>query len=271
MATVDQIKNSAVVTRTRLEIGSFFKTSGTNSNFMFDVGTTINNVQLIEIRGINFVNVVNNVDINNNGFNWIDSLGVTHFNQIPIGNYDDTSLCDAITNVLNTNTTAIDFYTCEIDRVNTTFVIINGVAGTTFDLLFGVSADESIGKDIGFGVSNYRGITSQRGPQLLNLTATKGLYIGSTTISEGSSDVFQVSNGASNIISRYNLAGFFGDTIRDLSIISIKEDDISIKEIDFRLLDDSGTEIIMPSDPTHDYFSITLDIYSGIFDLTYYD
>ena len=269
MATIDQIRNSSVVTKRTIEIDSVFKTSGTNARFIFDIGVTINNVQLVDIRGIHFINVVNNVDINNNKLNWVDGLGVTHFSTIPSGNYDDATLCDALSILFDDETTAIEFYTCNVDKVNTTFVIANGV-GNTFDLLFGISG-ESIGPTIGFGVTNYYGIASQTGLEILNLTATKGLYIGSTSLRENATDIYQVSNGASHILNRYDVAGFFGDTIRDTGLISIKQSNNSLRELDFRLLDDAGVEILMPIDNNNDYFSITLDIYSGIFDLTYYD
>jgi hypothetical protein len=270
MATVDQIRNSAVVTKRTVEIDSLFKTSGTNSNFIFDMGVTIDNVQLIDIKGIHFVNVINNIDINHNKLNWVDGLGVTHFSVLPIGNYDDSTLCSAIENLLDTDTTESEFYTCQSDRINTKFIIANGV-GNTFDLLFGVSQNESIGKIIGFGVTNYFGIVSQTGLEILNISPTKGLYIGSTSLRENATDVYQVSNGATNIINRYDVAGFFGDTIRDRSLISMKQSNNSLRELDFRLIDDEGVEVIMPTDNNNDYFSITLDIYSGIFDLTYYD
>ncbi len=270
MTTVDQIRNSSVVTKRTIEVDSIFKTSGTNSNFTFDIGITIDNVQLVDIRGIHFINVINNVDINNNKLNWVDGLGVTHFTVIPVGNYDDATLCDTISSSLDAATTAVEFYTCNVDRVNTSFVIANGV-GSSFDLLFGVSADESFGRLIGFGVTNYYGIISQTGPEILNLNATKGIYVGSTTLRENAVDVYQVSNGATNILNRYNVPGFFGDTISDRTLISIKQPDVSLRELDFRLLDDAGVELIMPVDNNNDYFSITLDVYSGIFDLTYYD
>ncbi len=270
MATIDQIRNSSVVTKRTIEVDSIFKTSGINSNFTFDIGITIDNVQLVDVKGIHFINVINNVDVNNNKLNWVDGLGVTHFNEISVGNYDDVTLCNAISSLLDTNTTAVEFYTCNVDRVNTTFVIANTV-NNSFDLLFGITSDKSLGRIIGFGITNYYGITSQTGPEILNLNATKGLYIGSTTLRENSTDIYQVSNGATNILNRYNIPGFFGDTVSDRTLISIKQPNISLRELDFRLLDDAGVELIMPTDSNNDYFSITLDIYSGIFDLTYYD
>jgi hypothetical protein len=270
MATVDQIRNSAVVTRTTIVIDSKFRTSGSSSDFNMDLGVTITDIKLIDIRAINFVNVVNNVNEDNHFINWVDGLGVTHNDELTNGNYVDTTLCEAISTLLTENTTAAEFYTCSVDRVNNTFILENGT-GNVFDLNFGISGDTSIGNIIGFGTTNYSGITSQTGPELLNLYPSRSLYIGSTAISNNATDNILLFNGVDDAIIKLDIKGIFGSIQTSERVIEIKQNDPTLTNIDIRLYDDNGDIIILPSDSTNGYFSITVDIYSGIFDLTYYD
>ena len=270
MATVEQIRNSSVVTRTTVVVDSKFRTSGSSSNFNIELGTTISNVKLVDVRSVNFVNVVNNVNVDNHLINWVDGLGVTHNDSIDDGNYVDTTLCEAISDLLTTNTTAAEFYTCSVDRVNNSFIIKNGT-GNTFDLNFGISSSGSLGNIIGFGTSSYAGITSQTGPELLNLYPSRALYIGSTAISDNATDNVLVFNGISDGIAKLDILGTFGSILSSQRIIAIKQNDPTLTAIDIRLYDDDGDIIILPTDSTNGYFQITVDIYSGIFDLTYYD
>lgn len=270
MATIEQIKNSAVVTRTTTVIDSLFRTEGSSSDFNIQLGTTITDIKLIEIKSINFVNVINNINTSNNLINWVDSLGVTHNNSIQTGNYVDTTLCNAISSLLTENTTEAEFYTCSVDRVNNTFIIENKT-GNTFDLNFGISGSNSIGDVIGFGTTNYVGVTKQVGPELLNLYPTKSLFIGSTALSNNAIDNTLLFNNVTNVIAKFDIKGVYGSILTSQREIAIKQNDPILTEIDIRLYDDKGNIIILPTDTTNGYFQITLDIYSGIFDLTYYD
>lgn len=270
MASIEVIRNSDSITRTTVIIDSAYRTSGTSSRFTYDLGVTLESVKLIDIKGINFVNVIKNVNENNNGINWVDGLGVTHNNEIPIGNYSDVTLCRAISTLMTENTSASEYYICSIDRDLSTFVISNGT-GNAFDLNFGISSSVSIGTIIGLGTTNYLGITTITGSEILNLTSTKAIYVGSTVIAQNATDNVNSSNGVSNVLERYNVGGIFGSIIVSQAILPIKQNNPTITEIDISLFDDLGRELLIPNDTTNGYFNITLDIYSGIFDLTFYD
>ena len=85
------------------------------SVFTFDLGTTITDVKLIEILSTDFVNILQNVDTSKNRLNWVDSLGVTHFDEITPGNYNTTQLLTAIGETMTNSTTAADYYTATLD------------------------------------------------------------------------------------------------------------------------------------------------------------
>ena len=171
---------------------------------------------------------------------------------------------------MTANTTTDEYYTCDIDRSANKFIIANGV--TNFDLNLNVSSDTSVGNVIGFGIStSFTGSDSYTGINLLNLNATNALFIGSTQISANAIDSFIASNGLSDIINSFDVGGIFGNIINSRSLTSLKINNATFTNIEFELFDRNGNEIILPTDDFNSYFTITLDIYSGIFDLTYYD
>jgi len=276
MATVEQIKNSSVVTKTTLIIDSKFRTSGEINNFTYDLGTTLENVQLIEIRNIAFTNILENINENNNKLNWVDNLGVTHFDVIEPGNYNTTRLSTAIGEAMTNSTTSSDYYPVNIDFNSAKYTISNS-AGITFDLKFGISADESIGPAIGFGITNYLGITTLEGAKQFSLVPAKSLFIGSTVIASNSADVIELSNGVSNICYEFYLTDTFGNIVNNGNEIrSIKSSSpYTLSTLDFTISDDNGDEILIPATANEDaeggIFKIVLDVYTGIFNLSYYD
>ena len=177
MATVEQIKNSSSIAKTTVVIDSKFRTNGTINNFTFDLGTTIENVQLVEITEVAFVNILQNVNSSKNKLNWVDNLGVTHLDVITPGNYNTTNLLTELGVVMTASTTSDDFFSAEID-FNTGQISIINSEGATFDLKFGVSSDESIGPILGFGITDYTSITSQEAPEIVNLYPTKHIFVG---------------------------------------------------------------------------------------------
>jgi len=273
MASIEQIKNSSVVTKTTIDIDTFFRTSGDVNNFTFDLGTTIEEVQLIEILAINFVNILNNIDSSNNKINWVDNSGVTHFDELEPGNYSLDTLFTEISNVMSESSSINAFYTVAFN-FNTNKTTINNTNGVTFDLNFGVSADETIGDILGFGTTNYVGITEITSDQTLEVIPTKKIYIGSTTIAEGATDTILLSNGVSNVCYGFNVDNVFGNVIIREVPRSIKNNITALTSLDFTLRDDNGDLLKIPSDvneTTTGIFSITLDIYAGVFDLSYYN
>ena len=273
MASVEQIKNSSVVTKTTVSIDTFFRTSGDVNNFTFDLGTTLTDVKLIEILNVDFVNILNNINTNNNKLNWIDNLGVTHFSELTAGNYNLDSLFDEISDVLSSASTSGTFYTVGFN-FNTNLTTISNTTGVTFDLNFGVSADESIGPILGFGITNYLGITTVTSDKTIDLLPTKQIFIGSTKIVEGAQDTTILSNGISNICYGFNVDNVFGNVIIREAPRSIKNNIPAITSLDFTLKDDAGNLLNIPDNANEadtGIFGITLDIYAGIFDLTYYD
>ena len=272
MASVAQIKTASAVMKTTVVIDSKFRTSGEINNFSYDLGTTIENVQLIEILNVDFVNILQNVDTSNNKLNWVDHLTIEHLDVITPGNYNTTTLLTTIGETMTDSTTSDDFYSATLN-FNTGQITITNSEGVTFDLNFGVSPAESIGPILGFGTTNYTDITSQEGPELINLYPSKHIFVGSTAIGGPASDSFLLSNGISNVIYQANVDGIFTEIIHNEDVKSFKENAITLTKLDFQLYDDNGLRLVIPETVNEEKgtFSITLDIYSGIFALSYYD
>lgn len=271
MATVSQIKNSTVVTKTTLVIDSKYRTSGDISKFTYDIGTTITDVKLVEILSADFVNILGNVDTSNNKLNWVDSLGVTHFDEIPTGNYTILTLMSAIGEEMNGSTTDDGVYIASAD-FNTGQITIENDDLVEFDLLFGTSSDESVGPILGFGITDYYGILSQESDDGLSLYPTKHIYVGSTALTNEATDTIRMSNGVSNIAYIVDVDGIYGDILHQDKPRDIKLTIDGIKIIDFSLSDDNGVELVIPDSVNEDKgtFTIIMDVYSGIFDYTYY-
>ena len=271
-ASVAQIKNSSVVTKTTIVIDSKFRTTGEINNFTFDIGTTIEDVKLVEVISADFVNILSNVDTTNNKLNWVDSLGVTHFDEVAVGNYTILTLMSAIGETMNGSTTDDGIYIATAD-FNTGQITIENDDLVAFDLLFGTSANESIGPILGFGATNFFGIISEQSDEILSLYPTKHIYIGSTALTDGATDLIRMSNGISSIAYIVNVDGIYGDILHQDETRSIKLDIAGIKVIDLKLYDDNGIDLVIPAAVNEDKgtFTIILDIYAGIFDFTYYD
>ena len=272
MATVQQIKNSSVVTKTTIVIDSKFRTTGDINNFTYDIGTTITDVKLVEILSTDFVNVLSNVDTTNNKLNWADSLGVTHLDEVPVGNYTILTLMSEIGVVMNSSTTDAGQYIASAD-FNTGQITIENDDRVAFDLLFGTSSIESVGPILGFGATNFLQITSQEGDEILSLYPTKHIYIGSTALTDEATDTILMSNGISNIAYIVDVDGIYGDILHQDKPRDIKLDIPALKVIDIKMYDDNGVLLVIPDTVNEDKgtFTIIMDVYSGIFDFTYYD
>ena len=275
-ASTEDIRNSPVVTKNTFTLDTKFRTSGSINMPIFDLGVTIENVQLIDIRNVTFTNIINNINQNNNKVNWIDSQGVTQFNELTPGNYNLTSLQEGFGNVFSENDSGGVFYTVTFDTLNSTLTVSNTI-GATFSLLFGVSSDENVGRPLGFGVTNLFGITSATGSKSINLTTSKSVFVGSTLIIENSSDRIIVSSGVSNIAYEVYNDNIYGTIINNgdrlLGYKSVTP--YTLSSIDFSFIDDNGNLLVIPDTVNEDaiggIFKVTIDVYSGIFDLTYYD
>jgi len=276
MASVNDIRNSSVVTKTTVVIDSKFRTSGDINNLVFDLGTTIENVQLVDIRNITFINILNNVNESNNKLNWVDNSGVTHLNEITAGNYNSQTMIDEISNVLTTNSTDGNFYTGEFSFTTNKMTITN-TTGVTFDLMFGTSADESIGLILGYGITNYLGVTTKTADKIIHFLPSKSLFIGSTVIAENSTDSLVLSTGISNVVYEFYLNNIYGNIVNNGNEIRSAKSitPYTLTSLDFTIKNDDGIPVAIPTevneDATGGIFKISVDIYSGIFDLTYYD
>ena len=61
--------------------------------------------------------------------------------------------------------------------------------------------------------------------------------------------------------------------MRLIDLLTVKNQISSLSSIDFKLFDDNGDSIVIPTttNEQNGIFTVTLDIYSGVFDLSYYD
>ena len=272
MTTINQIKNSVSVSKTTIVIDSADRTSGDVNNFLFDLGTTITNIKLIEILDIDFINTLNNINSGNNKLNWVDNLGVTQFSEIPEGTYTIDNLYTKMAEIMDGDSTATTFFAISLNE-NTNLTTITDTSGITFSLRFGVSENENIGSVLGFGTTNLTDITTTESNEIINLLPTKKIFVGSTNIVEGSTDTFLLSTGISNICYEFDIDDGYGNNIIQREPRTIKNDISSLSSLDFTLKDDNGILLNIPSSVntnTVGLFSITLDIYSGIFDFSYY-
>lgn len=257
--SVEQIKNSSNIKKTTITVDSEFKTSGTNTNFTYNLSNQISDVRLFEIRNIELINDSYNINSYQNNFIWTDSTGVTHGINLTENNYTIYNLMKTIQDEMNSQETdRLAKYTLRL--VNTDKVKFEAYYGTTsFDLDF--TTTNSIGNVIGFGTTTFTGTTTYTSFNPIDLNYTKNLYIGSTNLAVSAFDTSEISNGATNIISKIQLDANFGDVIFDDKKSAIRNNINTLSTIDIRLIDDNANEI----DLQMGKFKITLDIYNRIF------
>jgi phosphotransferase system IIB component len=262
--SVNTIQNSSNMKLTQLIIDSNDRTSGNNSKFTYDLGTTIEDIRLINIKSVSFENLIYNINTYQNSFIFTSPLGVTNTINIPDSIYSITRLSLLLEDELNAISDSNTRFRVNFDDFEK--VTINTVKGITpFSLNF--TGATSIGDVLGFGSNEYNGITTLTGTNPLNLSYTKHIYLGSTILGENSFDRFILSNGASNIIKKINLDKNFGDIIQDdqMTNINLRKDITALTTLDFNIVDDRNR-----SPPLNNAnIIITLDIYSRIFNNSY--
>jgi len=257
--SIEQIKNSANIKKNTIVVDSEFKTSGTNTNFTYNLSNPINDVRLIDILNIEFNNDATNINNYSDNFTWTDSTGVTHNISLTHDNYTIYNLMRTIQDEMNDQETdSSSRYTVRL--TNTDKVNIQSYYGvTSFDLDFNVN--NSIGDIIGFGITTFTGTTTYTSSNPIDINYTKNLFIGSTNLAEDAFDVSEISNGISNIIDKIQINKDYGSIIFNNTNKTIRNNINTLSTIDIRLLDDAGNDI----DLQRGKFKITFDIYSRVF------
>lgn len=262
--SVEQIKNSANIKKTTIIINAEDRTTGTDTKFTYNLGTTITDVRLIEITNVELINDAYNTNNYQNTMNWTDSLGVTHDLILQNSNRSVDFLIRQIQSQMNadkdnTGITLVS-YTVRYDEVDTiTFGTFQGT--TRFDLNFSLNTDTNIANMLGFGTTDFTGSTSYSSQFPIDLFYSKNLFIGSTNLAEGAFDSSEISTGASNVLTKIEIDQEFGYLIFNNNKISIRNKISSLSTIDISLTDDRGRNYLLENGK----FTISLDIYSRVF------
>ena len=259
--SVEQIKNSSNIKKTTVTIDNDFKTSGTNTNFVYDLSTTIADVRLIEVKNIELNFDAYNINERSNLFNWTDQLGITHDIELLPGNRSSNVLCRELQDHMNdqrTNNSAA--YMVIPDKSSDTIIITTYDGITTFDLNF-ATPTSTMADSLGFSVTNFTGSTQYEGILPMDLIYTENIFVGSTNLMLDAFDTSEISNGATHVLTKMEINADYGDTIFYEPNVPIRNKINSLSSIDIRLLDDSGQEVLLPRGG----FKITFDIYSRLF------
>lgn len=263
--SIEQIKNSSNIKRTTVTIDADFKTSGTDSNFVYDLSTTISNVRLVEITNMEFNLDSYNVNDYQNNMTWVDTLGVTQTTTILKNNYSVNFLVRSLQDSMNELTTdPSNKHTVRFDAIDRIqFATLRGVS--SFDLNFGTSTDTNMANMLGFTSANLTGTTQYTSDMPIDLVYSKNMFIGSTNLSSGAFDTSEISNGSTNVIAKVGLDLDYGSVVFNKEVTSFRNKIKSLSSIDIRLTDDEGRDFSFEKGR----FKITFDIYSRILDNGY--
>ena len=258
--SISSLTDSANMKLTKIIIDSDDRTSGTNTNFTYNLGTTIENIRLINIRGIEFENLLYNINDYQNSLIFVSPLGVTSNIILTNSIYSITRLSLALENELNAVADGNTVFKVNFDDYEK--ITISSVKGITpFSLNF--TGATAIGDVLGIDANEYVGITSLTGNNPINLSYTKNLFIGSTTLGENKFDEFIVSNGASNVIKHVDVRNNFGDILHDdeQTNINLRKEIPALTSIDIKIVDDRNRLAQL----NNASIVISLDIYSRIY------
>ena len=257
--SVEQIKNSSNIKKTTVTVCVEDKTSGTDTNFTYNLSNSISDVRLIEITNIEVIN-----DAYNNTMNWTDSLGVTHDLVLQNSNRSASFLIRQLQTQMeadkdNSGLTLVN-YTVRFDEVDTiTFGTYQGA--TRFDLNFSLNTDTNIANSLGFGTTDFTGSTKYSSQFPIDLNYSKNLFIGSTNLMLGAFDTSEISNGSTHVLTKIEINGDYGEVIFNKDRVPIRSKIDTLSTIDIRLTDDAGRDYLLERGK----FTITFDIYSRIF------
>lgn len=263
--SIETIKNSPNIKKTTVTIDSENKSSGSESNFTYNLSNGITEVRLIEITNVELINSNNNINSYTEFFTYTDTLGVSHPFRFTESYESVNSFIRFIQNTMNSSKT---------NRGQNYLVRFNGIDKITFSTLTGVTrfelnfldkAGNNIAPLIGFGSTNYTGSTQYTSPNPIDFVYTKNLFIGSTNLGQNAFDKYELSNGISNIIKKVELNSDYGDIIYDTNNRIIRNSISNLSTIDITLKDDEGRDAIL----TNNKIKITLDIYSRVYNNSY--
>lgn len=262
--SVEQIKNSANIKKTTITVDAENRTSGTDTNFTYNLSNSISDVRLIEITNIEFINDAYNNNDYQNSMNWTDSLGVTHDLVLQNSNRSAGFLIRQLQNQMeadkdNTGLTLVN-YTVRFDEVDTiTFGTFQAV--TRFDLNFSLNPSTNIANMLGFGTTDFTGSTKYSSQFPIDLNYSKNLFIGSTNLMLNAFDTSEISNGSTHVLTKVEVNGDYGEIIYNKDRVPIRSKIDTLSTIDIKLTDDLGREYLLEQGK----FTITFDIYSRIF------
>lgn len=254
------ITDSPNMKLTKIIIDSNDRTTGTNTNFTYNLGTTIENIKLITLKGFETENLIYNINDYQNSLIFVSPLGVTSTITLNNSIYSITRLSLILEDELNSLSDSNAAFRVNFDDFEkVTITTVKGI--TPFSLNF--TGATSIGDVLGFGTNEFVGVTKLTGTNPINLSYTKNLFIGSTILGENKFDDFILSNGASNIIKHIDIDNNFGDIIHDDQVLSIRlrKEIPALTSIDVKIVDDRNREPPL----NNASIVISLDIYSRIF------
>ena len=261
--SVEQIKNAANIKKTTVTVDGEFRTSGTDNNFVYNLVTPITDVRLVEITNVELNNDAYNNNDYNNTMNWTDSMGITHDLTLQNSDRSVAFMIRQLQSQMNADKTLGDIlvnYTVRFDEVDTiTFGTYQGV--TRFDLNFDINTDTNISNLLGFGTTVFTGSTFYSSQYPIDMMYTKNIFIGSTNLAEGAFDTSEISNGASNVLSKLEVDAEYADIIFSDKRTTIRNQISSLSSIDIKLTDDNGQLYLTENGK----FKITFDIYSRVF------
>ena len=232
------IKDLPNISRKSIVINSDDRTTGTNTNFTYNLSTTLTNVRMIELREIEYVDANFNINTDNNILYWTDGGGITHASSITADNYNAHDLAIEIGNTLKTDSTVTERYEVYMDSNKMKFVNNHN----TFSLDFSTTTN-SIATAIGLGATDYTGANSYDSILPPSLIKTNNIFISSTNLTTGAVDAYEASNGLTDVLFKFQTTGY-GGVEYVAPKLTVRNQIASLATIDILLSDDSGTEIV---------------------------
>jgi len=252
------IKSASNIKRNSFTISSRNRTTGNGSDFTYDLGVTLTDIRLITVNTVEFDQTIYNIRDFNNTFTFVSPLGVTNTITIPSSTYDIPRLIEELTNQIDSfKDGGVDFVVVFDEYEKLTIKTSKGV--TSFGLDFGVT--NSIGRILGISEQSFFGITSLTGSSPLNLVSDKNIFICSSALTTGAYDIYKVSQGVTNVLTKVYLHENFGGIVFDENEINIRNKIPSLSSIDINIRDERNNLVEL----NNGSIELTLDIYSRVF------
>lgn len=170
-----------------LVIDSSKRSSGTVSNFTYQLKWPITRPDTIALESIQLYNTQYTINNNNNKFYWTTRTGVVTTSTLTNGNYTAVSLASHIQDVMNAVGT--DVYSVTFSPITGKITIMN--PSGNFSLTFGTNTSNSCSYVLGFTNNNLTGSSTYTSQNIVQL-GTKYYVVYSDIVSNNNYDANEI-------------------------------------------------------------------------------